>query len=371
MKKILFYTDTPLLGGAENQMLLLAKFLPKESYEVTLACSSYRNLNAWCQQFMENGAQVIRLQVFHKHDPRHFLYLKKILPHYDLLHLHLWNPASARYALLAASKIPVVITEHDPFPMGKFKTAMRNKLVSRAKRIIIASEGASKIVERQAGSFGPPLSVIPNGIDVEEWKKAAVVESRADFRRKHFSASPQEKVILCVAELNSRKGQKYLIDAFKLLAEEMPNLKLVFVGDGPARKQYEKRAAKYLLNERILFLGHQKEVAKLMSAADVFVLPSVREAFGLVLLEAAAAGVPVIATRVGGIPEIIEDFKTGLLVPSENAEALVEALRKLFQNPKGASIMRQAALDRVEILFNAKTMAEKTAEVYGELLMTE
>lgn len=367
MKRVLFYTDTPLLGGAENQMLLLAKFLVKEKYKISVACSCFKNLNVWCQKFMELGINVIRLKVAGKHDPRHLLYLKKILRNFDLLHLHVWNPASCRWAFLAGGKIPIVVTEHDPFVLRGFKGWLKNKLMNRVRAIIAISEASKKIIIEQNPELSEKITVVHNGIDIEQWQEQAKTESRNEYKRAIFGALPNEKIILCVAELHERKGQKYLIEAAKILGDAGTlNFKLVFVGDGPERKYYEKLALP--LGNKILFLGRKKEIAKLMTAADVFVLPSEREAFGLVLLEAAAAGIPIIASNVGGIPEIIDDGKTGILVPPENPKVLAEAINKLLKNPELAISLAHAAKSKVEMHFNAKTMAEKTAEVYDKAL---
>lgn len=365
-KHILFYTDTPLLGGAENQMYLLAKFLPKDRYSVTLACSNYQNLNGWCQQFMDLGIQVQRLRVLHKHDPRHFFYLKKLIPQFNLLHLHIWNPASCRYALLAAKNFPVIITEHDPFPLSGFKGWLKKKLTKHVKRILVTSRAAKNLVCEQEPSWEAKVSVVPNGIDIEEFRKEARLVSRMEFRRSILGNELNKKIILCVAELHERKGQKYLIDAISRLSQNFPDIKLVFVGEGSSRKYYEKLARP--LGNLVAILGRRRDVGKLMASSDIFVLPSVREAFGLVLLEASVAGIPVVASNIGGIPEIIKDSVTGILVTPGNAGELTQALKKYLENPSLASKLASAAQKKVSEKFHAKEMAMKTAEVYDAIL---
>lgn len=367
MKHILFYTDTPMLGGAENQMYLLAKYLPADKYKITLACASNKKLNSWCKQFLDIGANVLRLKVFHKHDPRHYLYLRKILPRFDLMHMHVWNPGSCRYGFLAARGLPLVITEHDPFRLNRLKTWIKRKLISRAAAIITTSKAAKELVVLHHPHVADRVCIVNNGIDMEAWRAEAVLENKNEFRRTHFNAAPLDKVIICVAELHERKGQKYLIDAFKRIADELPNAKLVFVGDGLRKKYYEK-LSRPLLENRILFLGRKRDVAKCMAAADLFVLPSIREAFGLVLLEAAIAGVPIIATRVGGIPEIIENGVSGLLVPSENPDELAKNMARVLNDDMLGFALKKAAKDRVETCFGVQEMANKTAEIYDMLL---
>lgn len=364
MKKILFYTDTPQLGGAENQMLLLSKYLP-ERYKVTLACSSYQKLNPWCQKFMELGIPVIRLKVIHKHDPRHFLYLKKIVREFDLLHVHLWNPASGRYAFFLKER-PIVAMEHDPFILQGIKGWMKKNFLPRAKRIIVASRAARDLVAAQLPESIEKICIIPNGIDAEEFTSKIDAAQRNEFRRANFEIAANEKVILCVAELHERKGQKFLIAAMSEILRVIPKTKLVFVGEGPMRRSYEKLARSF--GDRISFLGRRKDIAKLIAAADVLVLPSIREAFGLVILEAGASGVPVVSTEVGGIPEIIEQNRTGILVPPESEKALAQAIISILQNPGFAREMASRAKTKVLSDFDARRMAEQTALVYDEIL---
>ncbi len=366
MKRVLFYTDTPLLGGAENQMLTLARFLPKDKYTVTLACSSFQKLNSWCQKFLDEGMEVVRLKVFHKHDPRHFFYLKTLLKNFDLMHLHVWNPASGRYGFLASGKVPLIITEHDPFPLRGIKGRLKQKLLQKVRVILVTSQAAKQLVLQQDSNLESKITVIPNGIDIDAWRTTAVLENRSEFRHIHFGATPHDKVLLCVAELHKRKGQKYLIEAVKQLLPTFPMLKLVLVGDGLERNMYRKMAR--VAGDRICLLGQQKNVAKLMAASDVFILPSIREAFGLVLLEAAAIRLPIVASQTGGIPEIIENEKTGVLVPPGDTKALAAAIGTLCKNFDLANTLALAAQKRTEQLFDAKTMAMKTAQVYDSVL---
>jgi glycosyltransferase involved in cell wall biosynthesis len=373
-KTVLFYTDTPLIGGAENQMYLLAKFLNKDKYRVLLVCSDYDHLNEWASKFEREEIEVIRLNVFHKHDPRHYFQFKEILKthHVDLAHLHVWNPASCRYALRAAGKynLPIVITEHDPFELPKLKTYFKRKLLKKVKHVIAVSNANRKLLLNLFPQLRGRITTVHNGIDAT-WFESQLLsfsdKQRIEFREKNFDASPETKVILAVAELHERKGLKYLIQAIPLIREKEPNAHLVIVGAGPDQDKLEKIADK---NE-VTFLGHRKDIPHLMKAADVFVLPSIKEAFGLVLLEAMAAKLPIIASEVGGIPEIIEDRVNGMLVPPHDEEKLAKAVAKMLSEP-GAEGDREkyttAGFERLKKEFDAKMMAKKTEEIYDECL---
>lgn len=366
MRKILFYTDTSLLGGAEQQMLLLAKFLPHDRFSITLACPNSTNLNGWCQKFMEEGVTVQRIQALHKHDPRHYIVLRQLVKTVDLVHLHVWNPASCRYGFLAARGKPTVVTEHDPFPLGKFKKWVKQKLMANVSAVIAVSEASKKIIGSEYPELLERVTVIHNGVDVEAWEQGLLSVDRKAVREKIFHATPHDRIILCVAELHERKGQEYLIRAFRSVHEKLPHTKLVLVGEGIARKKYERLSRD--VGEGVLFLGRQKNITELMAAADLFVLPSVREAFGLVLLEAGLSELPIIATNVGGIPEIICDAEAGLLIPAKNPGALAAGMIKLLEHPTLAAQYAQHAKQQILKNFQASEMAAKTAEVYDGLL---
>jgi len=355
-----------MLGGTEEQMYLLAKFLPKDQFEITIACSKSTALNEWCARLIGIGCNIVRLNVIHKHDPRHFLYLKKLLPQFDLLHLHLWNPASCRWALAAAREIPTIITEHDPFPLSDFKQWLKKILSTSVKKVIVCSEAAQKIVHENFEMFHNKIALIRNGIDVETWRERVQSTNRDEVRAKIFGAKQRDTIVLCVAELNERKGQRYLIEACAALRETHPHIKLILAGTGPARLHYEKLAQQ--LNADCLFLGRRNNVAELMASADIFVLPSIREAFGLVILEAAIAQVPVIASNTGGIRELIKDNETGRLVAPQDSQALSLALKDMIENSWDCRKFATAARQVVEEHFDAKKMAEETAALYDEVL---
>ncbi|MFH1410889.1 MAG: glycosyltransferase family 4 protein, partial [Patescibacteria group bacterium] len=129
MKHILFYTDTPNLGGAEKHMLLLAKYLSAKEVQVSLAYGRYSKISKLHAEFARYCKQIFVLSTLHKHDPRHYSQLRKILAKnkFDLIHLHLWNPGSCRYAFFMASnlKIPIITTEHDPFELKGVKKLIK------------------------------------------------------------------------------------------------------------------------------------------------------------------------------------------------------------------------------------------------------
>ncbi|MBA4336718.1 hypothetical protein C0416_02995 [bacterium] len=377
-KTVLFYTDTHFYGGAENQMYLLAKFLDKEKFEVILVCSDFEKLKDWTEKFTAEGIEVIKLSVFHKHDPRHYFQLKEIIRtrKIDLMHIHVWNPASCRYAFMAANRynLPIVITEHDPFELSGFKGYLKRKLTRNVEIVITVSEANNRAMEHIFPALADRTITIHNGIDVTWFESQLLSFSEGkikEFREKTFGVGG-EKVILSVAELHERKGLKHLIKAMPAILEGYDSkAKLVLVGTGPAQADLEELAVKEGIIDNVLFLGFKKDVPHLMAASDIFVLPSEKEAFGLVLLEAAIAGLPIVASNVGGIPEVIEDGVNGTLVPPAISGRLAGAILEIFNNNFKRKAYIEEGYKRAKSKFSAKVMAEKTGIVYDEVLGAE
>lgn len=405
MKKILFYTDTPNVGGAEKQMLLLAKHLKQSGYSVSLAYGKYSRLKEMHEEFALHCDSIFILNALHKHDPRHYFELKRILKAHcpDLVHLHLWNPGACRYAFFAclagrqaaaSGGVPVVTTEHDPFELSGLKKLIKKVCLRRTVHTIAISKENKKDLQTWYDLPEERISLVHNGIELSQpeviLRPFAAPQDR--FRRRispttqlfvmsdRGDSSPDghrtqndigvgdDIVITCVAELHERKGHKYLFEAFNRLQKTIPStagrpsLRLMLVGRGPLERELKER---YGQNPRIHFLGWRDDVPEILRASDLFVLPSLKEAFGLSVLEAMASGVAVVATDSGGVKDIIENGKSGLLVPPGNAEKLAEAISVLLHNPDQKRDIEKAALKRVRE-FSAERMAEETMRVYTQ-----
>ncbi len=373
-KKIAFYTDTPIYGGAEHHILLLARNLNKEKYKITLICSKYKQLDEWCKQWMDHGFPVHRLKVAHKHDPRHGGQLKKILKKEkpDLLHIQLWNPGACRYAFGAVDKkkTKVLATEHDPFPLSGLKNSFKKKCLKKTDFEIAVSNANRKMLLKLYPQLKNKIVTVHNGIDLEEFRKPLihfVNQQKLHIKQRIFNAKADDFVIISVAALHERKGLNYLIEAFAKVAEKKEKVKLTIVGEGPERKKLEKLIKNLKLDDKVTLTGSQKEIAFLLGASDLFVLASIKEAFGLAILEAMEAGIPVIGSNVGGIPEIIENNKTGLLVKAKDVESLKEKILQLMENKPLRQKLTYVASHHVK-KFDVGEMVKKTEKIYDYLL---
>jgi len=374
MKKILLYTDTPYAGGAELQMFLLAKFLNKKEFIPILAWSNYTELDKWSKKFENEGIKVIRLKVKSKHDINHYFQLKKIIKEerIDILHAHIWNPASGRYAYLAAksAKIPLITTEHDPFKLSFLKNLFKKTVLKHVKRIVTVSQNNKKILEKLYPKHKEKLEVILNGIDITWWQSQFLKFTEKDLHKIKtdlFKAKEDSLIVITVGELHERKGIKYLLKAIPEVIKKFPNVKFVIVGEGNKRTELEKLIRKLEIENNAILLGRQKEVPYLLKSSNIFVLPSIREAFGFVNTEAMITPLPVIATKVGGIPEIVKDKETGILVDPENSQALTKVLLELIPDLKKQESLALAGFDRVVKNFDARKMAKEYEKLYESL----
>lgn len=374
MKKIIFYTDTPIVGGAEKHMLQLAKNLDRQKYQITLVCSNYKQLNQWAETFSINNIDVKRVKTLHKHDPRQLLSLKKIFQEIkpDILHLHLWNPGACRYAFMANDEkvTKIISTEHDPFAINGLKKSFKKKCLKLTNHTISVSNANKELLIKLYPDLKGKISTIHNGIDLIDFEKQLLHftnQERNKIKQKLFNAENGDIIITSIAALHPRKGLKYLIKAFSKVIIKKTDCKLIIIGEGPERKSLEKLIKNLDLFNKIMLLGYQENIPKILKTSQMFILPSIKEAFGLVLLEAMAAQLPIIASNVGGIPEIIQNHKNGELIESSNENALADKIIELLTNQ--ALAQKLAFIGHHDVKnFDIKNMAKKTEEVYDNCI---
>lgn len=176
------------------------------------------------------------------------------------------------------------------------------------------------------------------------------------------------QVIGTAGRLAPVKGITFLLRAFRLLRAEFPEVRLEIAGEGPLREELQAEASALGLQDRVAFLGWRKDLLAVLQGWDIYVQPSLLEAFGVAALEAMATGLPLVGTAAGGLPELIADGKTGLLVPPRDPEALAEAIRRLLLNPAQARDMGVAGRERAVKYFSVERMVAQIAEIYDDLL---
>ncbi len=369
--KILLYTDTPLYGGAEKQMLLLAKHLHLEKYLPIVVCRQSETLEKWYKNLQQAGIRTIIVKTASKNSPINYLELSKIIRKEKpaLIHAQVWNPVACKFAYLAAwrHRIPLVITEHDPFALKGHQRFLKNLLLRLPKKIITVSHANRELMKRLYPHQAYKIETVHNGI---ENKTANLSEQQIlNIKKQLFLAGKETLIVFSAGALHPRKGYKYLISAYKKIIQKIDNIKLVIAGSGPSGLFLDKLIKNLKLEKKVMLLGQRDDIENLMQAADLFVLPSLKEAFGLVILEAMQNGLPVVASEVGGIPEIINNDNQGLLVKPANKNELVKAILKLLEHNELRKKIKQNGLLRWQE-FSADKMARNTEAVYYRVLNT-
>lgn len=281
-----------------------------------------------------------------------------------VFHAHLNWPLACKFGLVAARirRVPAVVATAQ-----LFVEALVNRSVRFQQRIVSAGVHrylavSQEVARRLAASFGIPqrkLRVVYNGIDPGPFGGHPDLRLRASL-----AGDPQRPLVLTLARLAPQKGLDTLLAAARLV----PDAVFAVAGDGPDRAALEAHARTLGLADRVRFLGHRRDVPALLDSCDLFVLPSLFEGLPLAVLEAMAAGKPVVASRIGGTDEAVVDGVTGLLEPPSDPTALAQAIRTVLADPPLASRLGAAGRARLHAEFSAQRMVSAVEASYDELL---
>ena len=354
--KIIHIITSLNIGGAEKLLLDLVRELDEDKFETKVVTSV--DAGVLVRDFGENEIEV---KVFRKKSKLGlgviwgiFRHLRKERP--QIVHTHLFGGDTWGRIAAILARVPVIIsTEHNTnIDEGFLKRLLKKFLSYFTDKIIAVSESVEKysILRDKIGE--KKIKVIYNGINLEKFLQN---------KQKEFGNPP---IIGVVGRLEEQKGHKYLIEALNLL-KNVP-WTLWVVGDGSRKTGLERLVKDLNLRGRVIFLGNRDNIAEILGQIDIFCLPSLWEGLGLAVIEAAASARPIVASKVGGIPEIIEDNKTGLLVEPENVKSLVDGLEQILLGEKDALKMGHKAREAVKEKFGIKRMVREYEELYKELL---
>ena len=285
----------------------------------------------------------------------------------DVVHTH--QIGALCYAGQAARKagVPVVVhTEHGKNYASRRRTRWLGRLAGRyAQRFFCVSRDIAEELRACRIVGKTKIAVAPNGIDIGKFRDPA---ARIETRRE-LGIPPSAPLIGAIGRLTEIKRYDLLIRAFARLKLRSTDARLLLVGDGPERRELERLAAELLPPDCVHFVGYQSAPERFLPAMDVLAMSSRSEGMPLAVLEAWAAGVPVVASRVGGIPELVADERTGLLTEFGDVDGLAEALERLLSDRVLANRIRRAAGNRVETQYSLGQMAANYQRAYEELLV--
>jgi glycosyltransferase involved in cell wall biosynthesis len=229
----------------------------------------------------------------------------------------------------------------------------------------IAASGAIRAMLLEDGIAPERVVIIHEGIDVERVTAAEPVNVREEFW-----FPPHSLIVGNIAALVPHKGQRFLVEAAALVVREMPEARFLLLGEGELRETLEGQIRHLHLAKHVVLTGFRADVLRVLKGLDLFVMSSVSEGLGTSLLDAMAAGRPIVATRAGGIPEVVAHGETGLLVAPRDAEALAGAILELLRDPARRQRFAAAGLARVRERFSVDRMVDETLAVYGALAGT-
>ncbi|MEM7306904.1 MAG: glycosyltransferase [Planctomycetota bacterium] len=297
----------------------------------------------------------------------------------ELVHSHLLkaDALTAVVATLAGRRRTLLSGKHNDEQVLKRPAVslVHGVLGNLPARTIVLSDHVGRFVERYGRVPLRKQSRVYYGLDPEPFETAAAqaaaqgAAQRADARAA-LGLAADDVVFLCVARFAPQKAHDVLLRAFAQARAENPRLRLALVGDDPfgdGRQRAEALAAELALGEGALFLGIRRDVPALLALSDAFVMASLWEGLGLVFLEAMAAGLPVLATRVSAVPEVVVDGETGVLVPPGDPEPLAAALLRLAADPAERRRLGAAGRDRVRDRFGLDRMVEETLAIYHDV----
>jgi glycosyltransferase involved in cell wall biosynthesis len=362
-----FYTDSRVLGGAENAMFMLLESLDRSEWEPTLLLDDAPGTEPLAERAAALGVPVRRVEPLPlgltgaRRVPALARLLRRERP--AVFHAHMSSAVACKWALAAAlaARVPAVL---GTVQVGQYEPPDRSaywqlRALSRGvgRYLAVSRDIAGELVER-LGWPGEKIEVVYNAVDVERFRVPAPPGLREEL------GGEGRPLVLTPARLNEQKGHPVLFEAIA----QVPEALFVLAGDGPEREPLEALAERLEIADRVRFLGRREDIPQLMAACDVFALPSLYEGSSLAVLEAMAAGIPVVSSAIGGTDELIEDGESGLLVAPGDAQGLAAALRRVIDDPPLRERLATRARERVESGLTRRQMADRVARVYGELL---
>jgi len=364
--RILITLTSLQVGGAERNVVALMPHLRNEDIDVLFCTLGTQQDSFLADTVARHGITRFDLGARRLIDLSGFQRFLRLIKEQSVDVLH----AEDQYAtLFCAAAAPLTGTkwiytrhneiEEQPNRRAKFKADLTFRAARGATRCIAVSEAIRQSFHRRAKVPIERIVTIHNGIDITPFNTGTTTKTE---KRLALGWQPDDIVLIYVAVIRKDKGHDVLFEAAPRIRECAPNVKIKIVGDGPYAAVRQQEAAH--LSDYVEFLGQRDDVPELLLAADLLVMPSRTEGLPTAPIEAGAAGLPVVASDVGGTGEIVEDGVTGFLVPSGDAEALAERVTQILQEPEGGARMGMNARERVQRLFTLENQAAQTAQLY-------
>ncbi len=374
-KKILQVITWLNPGGIEKWLLSLLHHVPASAYQIDFCCKGPETGDL-AVEALSKGSNVIHCQL----RPSHLGFiqgLSRLVKEYDLIHNHLESYSGVPVAIARRSDKPVITSFHNVrFQAQSF---MRYPLL-RQLRGVYSIASVKYALSRSSYVTGCSEAVLRN-LDSRYREKdrfrllyygvAPMVTSDPDDRarfRSQFSWTRETPVLLHVGRFFEQKNHKGLIRIYDLVREELPQTKLLLIGDGPLRPDIEREVRSRGLEDSVRFLGVVNQATKVMQRVDLFVFPSLFEGFGLVLLEANAAHLPLVAYRISGVTEAVSDGSSGILLEPGDEKGMARSITQILTDESRRMQLIEGGRHWVQEKFSPKSSAEAVMDLYDECL---
>ncbi len=387
MRKLIFTTDSTEHGSAEDHLRVLAAEFYKNGNRVRVLLPEAAGTRRLVAQMREQGLATAPLPLMAMNPNAVLQTWKAAVSNIfrlvycfrrqrpDLIHFVVSWPTRDNWCGMVAALvlgIPYVVDFQlvppalrcPPTERGLLKHlgAILHYVYNRADSLICVSQGNQRRLAEMFGIAAARIQIVYNGIDTKMFEHSD--PQQLCRLRKELALTPDRIVLTTVARLNIQKGHRYLIDAAKQVAAANPRVVFLLVGDGELRVELESAVNEAGLSDKFIFAGYRRDIAEILALTDIFILPTMFEGLPHSVLEAMAAGCCVVASRVDGVAEVVEDGETGILVEAANVEQLIAALNPLIDDAEARGRMGRKGKIKVKEGFGLGRMVEGVDSLY-------
>jgi len=367
--RVMLFTDSFRRGGTERQFVRLVRGIDRNRYDILVACLQRRG--PLLSEVESLGVSIVEFPInslYNFRAAKQFVQLVQFMRREQIQIMHAFDFYTSVFAVPAArvAGVPVVLASRrellnlrSPWQQRAIRIATR-----LATGVVVNSCAAGRDLDSLKSGSRRRIEVLPNCIDLQEFEPRL---SRGQVRRE-FGLSARSIVIGALGNLRPEKDLETFLFAARGILDAIPAVQFLIVGDGPGANKLKRLADDLHLSAALQFLGERSDVPDLLAALDILMISSYSESFPNAILEAMSMGKPVIATNVGGIPELVEEGETGFLVPPKDPMAIADRALSLCRDSARRLRMGQAARARVESNFTVKDVTAKLEGIYGRSL---
>ena len=369
MNRITHIIKATGIAGAERHLITMLPELDSQSFDicVIVLTEPKKPVDQLFIALQQAGVKTERMIINRHADPylvirlaRRLRDLAPSVVHTHLLHADLYGTIAARIA-----GVPAIISSRhndDPF-RARWPLLFLLRIINRyTNRFIAISERVRAFTIKTEKVPTSVVDTVYYGLPVDEQKNRQVIDARDEF------GLPKGPLVVCAARLTEQKGHKWLVRGFRSVVDQLPETSLLLLGDGPMRAYLEDTVVNLDLDQNVRFAGWRTDVMDILPSTDLFVIASEWEGFGLSLLEAMSFSLPIVATDVGGIPEVVLDGQTGWLVKSRDSDALAGSILAALRSPYKMLEYGQRGKLRLQNTFSVQRMIFDTEKIYNLLL---